>query len=289
MKKSVALVTDSVSNLPPELAAELGVTVVAASYAFDDERHLDGGAASDEIYGRMERERAAPRSFGPTEAAWSDAFTAGLQCADAVLCLVTPFDVASSFTTASAAMLAIQFDHPEARIKIMNPGVGNAGLASLLVTLAKGVTVGWDTEQMLTVIEELEPHCDSLFVPAELGWLERSGRLALVEERIGDLEDGLPVLRVGTRVTGVSKAGSFTRALDEAVKAVGKRAGAGTALNATILHADSPQQAAIVADKIKRAREVRHLVVAPLTATIGSQLGPGTIGIGVAPAEFGTR
>lgn len=286
MKKSLALVTDSVSNLPAEIAASLGVTIVPASFAFEDERQPDSPATSEALYARMREQGYPPRTFGPTEAAWTDAFKEALEGAEAVACLVTPFDVASSFTTASAAMLAIQFDEQDARIKIINPGVGSAGLASLLMTLSRLVDKGAELEDLVDALETLEPLCDSLFVPGELTWLERSGRLALIEERLGELEDGTPIVRVGTRITGVAKSENPTSALRAAVKAAGQRPGAATPLNVTIVHADAQSPAEQAADLMRAAYTIENITIAPLSATIGGQLGPGTIGIGVAPARL---
>ena len=281
MKKPIALVTDSVSNVPPTLATELGVRVVPASYAFADERVSDGSASAADLYARMRSTGEAPRTFGPTEALWKQSFLEGLAEAEAVCCLVTPFDVASSFTTASAAMLAIQFDQPDARIKIVNPGVGSAGLASLLVTLTRARTA-IDLGGFLELIESVEPGCDTLFVPETPDWLQRSGRLALIEDRLGELEGGSPVVRVGTRITGVARAESREVAVELAVRTVGKRSGPGSRLAITIAHADAGEAAGRAERLACEVYPGSTVEVTGLTATIGAQLGPGSIGIGVA-------
>lgn len=283
MKKSIALITDSASDLPPELADELGIRVVPGSFAFADERAADEPSAAPLVYARMRESGHAPRTFGPTEAAWATAFREGLEEARSVACLVTPFDIASSFTTASAAMLAIQYEEPESHIKIVNPGVGSVGLASLLGSLAYTCEDRCEMDELLETIESLEPACNSLFVPATLEWLHRSGRLALVEERLGDLEGAYPVLRVGTRLTGVGRAASHEECLELAVGMVAGRTDSGAPLTITIAHADSGDTAQRAAKMVCAAYPDSVIGVTNLTATIGAQLGPGAIGIGAAP------
>ncbi len=284
MKNSIALVTDSAANLPAEVAGELGILVAPGSYAFDDERVVEQASALPKMFERMRETGEAPRTFGPTEAAWTGAFLAGLERADSVLCLVTPFDVSSSFTTASAAMLAIQFDRPEARIKVVNPGVGSVGLASLLTSLSQCAGTQ-RIEDALESIEALEPASDALFVPGSTAWLERSGRLALIEERLGELDGACPVLRAGTRLTGVSRAETFDDALQAAATAVAVRAGLGRPLVVTIAHADAPASADRAVELVGAGHPGARVVVSNLAATIGAQLGPGTVGIGVAPGR----
>ena len=284
MPNRVALITDSVAGLPPDNAAELGIRVVPASFAFEDERMLDGALPLAQLYARIARDGSPPRTFGPTERAFRSAFDAALEHTQSIVCLVTPFDVSPAFTTACAAMLAIQDERPDASIKVINPGVGSAGLASLLVTLACGVAAGWDAEEVARAVEAWEPRCDTAFVPADAVWLERAGRLHLLEERLGALDGDIPVLRVGTRLTAATRAVTHEAALQKAIESVGIRAGTGTPLNVTVVHTGAVGLAEEAADRMRRAYPVENLFVGDLTATVGSQLGPGTVGIGAAPA-----
>src|SRR4249920_1042280 len=110
--RQVALVIDSTAGLSAELAQELNITVVSASHAFADERALDCETDWDAFYQRMARHEEAPRTFGVPEASWRQAFELALEAAGSVVALVTPFDVSPSFTTAVAAMLALQDERP---------------------------------------------------------------------------------------------------------------------------------------------------------------------------------
>lgn len=275
---ALTLVTDSSADLPPELQEELGIIVVPGRCAFDEHSFADGELSSAEFYGRMRHERRPPRPFGAPEEAFRVAFEAALARSPQLVCLVMPFDVVPSFTTASAAMLSMD----GVDIKILNPGVASAGLCSLIVSLSAGVNAGWDRDALLAAVDELEPLCDALFVPNELEWLERTGRLPLIEDRIGQVGAGLPVVRVGTRITGVAREVTRERALKKAVETVGARAGE-RSLIVTIDHANAPDVAGQLAEMARRRWNVARLIVTDLSPTIGSQLGPGAIGVGVAP------
>ncbi|MGH2610141.1 MAG: DegV family protein [Tepidiformaceae bacterium] len=276
---ALALITDSTADIPAGLAAEAGITVVRARSAFEEHAFSDGDTSASDLYGRMRAESRAPRPFGVPETAWRAAFDAALKDARAILCLVMPFDVSPSFTTASAAMLSM--DDPP--IKILNPGVASAGLCSFVLSLAAGAAEGWDLPRALVAVDEIEPLCDTLFVPADTAWLQRAGRLQLVEDRIGEVGDGTPVVRVGTRITGVGVRESHESALRLAVDTAGQRAGEGTPLIVTVDHADDGARADHVGAMLRSRWKVERLIIADLSSTIGSQLGPGAVGIGVAP------
>ena len=283
MKRPTAIVTDSTADIPPRLARELGISVVPSRFAFASEAMVDGDLEGAAFYRRLENEPQAPQIFGVPEAAFRSAFAACLDEADSVLCLVTPFDVSASFTTASAAMLSME----RADIKILNPGVASAGLCSLLRALAPLALAGASRSDVIAALDEFEPQCDTLFVPADPRWLERAGRLPLIEDRIGVVGDRCLVVRVGTRVTGVVLAESPDAAREAAIGAIGRRLQTDAKGIVTVAHANAPDVAAAVAERVQQRWPVADALVTELSATIGAQLGPGAIGIGIAPASAG--
>jgi DegV family protein with EDD domain len=276
----LVLITDSTADLPPEVAAEEGILVARASYAFDEHTFHDGDQDAAAFYGRMTAEGRAPRPFGTPESAFKVLYEGAFAGGESPVCIVAPFDVNPSFTTAIAAQLSLD----EADMKVVNAGVASAGLCSLLLALSAGVRRGWDRDQLLAAVETLGPQCDTLFVPAGVDWLEASGRLNLIEDRVGEVDDGVPVVRVGTRITGVALAASQEEGLREAVRRAGARAPEGKPVIVTIDHAAAPGLAEVAAGLAAKTWEVARTVITELSPTIGSQLGPGSVGIGVCPA-----
>lgn len=278
---ALALITDSTADIPAGLAIEAGVSVVQARAAFEEHAFNDDEQPASALYARMRAEQRAPRPFGVPEPAFKAAFAEALAQSPEVLCLVMPFDVSPSFTTASAAMLSLE----TGGIKILNPGVASAGLCSFVLSLSAGVRGGWTLPAALAAVDKVEPLCDTLFVPSDITWLERAGRLQLIEDRLGEIGGGLPVVRVGTRITGVAIGDSHELALKKAVDTAGRRAGDETPVIATIDHADAPELADHVAGLVRDRWNVEQVVITELSATIGSQMGPGAVGIGIAPVE----
>ncbi len=281
MKQPTALITDSTADLPPALADSLGVRVVPVRFAFDEESFLDGELSSAEFFGRLGSAPHPPRTFGVSEAAFRAAFEETLAQAETILCLVTPFDVSPTFTTASAAMLSM--DHVD--IKILNPGVASAGLCSLLAALAPLAGAGRRRDEVIAALDTIEPQCDTIFVPAQSRWLEQAGRLPLIQDRLGEIGDGTPVVRVGTRITGVALEPSHEAAIARAIQVAGTRADPGQRLIATITHANASELASDVGARLRQRWPIDQFITTELSSTLGAQLGPGAIGIGVAPVD----
>jgi DegV family protein with EDD domain len=282
---ALRLVTDTTADLPPGLRDELGVRVAHASAAFADQRIVDGEISPSAFYRRMRETGETPLPAGVPEQEFRRLFDEILAEGNEVACLVSPFDVIPTFTTASAAMLSL--DEAGAAVKIVNPGVASAGLCALIASLGPRLQEDWGKAELMNALDDLEPRCDTLVVPADLSWLERAGRLALIEDRLGPIEDGVPVLRVGTRITGLKLEDDHHHALVRAVEIAGQRAGEGSPIIVTIDHADAPEVAERVAKMMQSRWNVARLIVTELSPTIGSQVGPGAVGIGVAPVAGG--
>ncbi len=86
---------------------------------------------------------------------------------------------------------------------------------------------------------------------------------------------------------GVALAEAHESALAKAVDLSGTRVAEGTPLNVTIVHAEAHARAEQVEGMMRERWKVARLFITPLSMTIGSQVGPGAIGIGVAPAVEG--
>jgi len=276
----LVLVTDSTSDIPAAVAEEYGILVARARYAFHEHAFTDGDQAALGLYGRMDGGGEAPAPFGTPETAFKELFQRALNAGQSPVCIVSPFDVNPSFTTALAAMLSID----DVDMKVVNAGVASAGLCSLLVTLSHGIRAGWDRQQLLDAVDELGPQCDSLFVPRNVDWLERSGRLGLVEEKFGELDGALPIVRVGTRIIGVAQADDHASAIAAAAMRAGARLAHGKDVVVTITHAVNEGLAAKALAAVEANWNVTRAITTELSATIGTQLGPGTVGIGIAPA-----
>lgn len=279
---SAALVTDTTADLPPELAAELGIEIAAASIAFRDHTFVDGTLPSTDFYARLEASPDTPVPSSPAQEQFTAAFTRALDRAERALCLLAPLGVTPTYTNANAAALVAELS---SRVTISNPGVASAGLCALLVSLGTHLAAHPETNapELLALVDDLSPRCDTLFVPASIDWLEQAGHLRLIQDRTGVIEDETPIVRVGTRITGVALAADQAAGIAEAAKRLSGRLGEPGPVVAVIDHAGAPDRVSEAERLLRESYDIARLVVTELSPTIGAQVGPGAVGLGIAP------
>ena len=72
---SIAVVTDSTSDLSPELAEKHGITVVPLNVHIEDDTFLDGVTISaDEMYRRLPDQKVTPQTSAPSVGTYIEAY-----------------------------------------------------------------------------------------------------------------------------------------------------------------------------------------------------------------------
>jgi fatty acid-binding protein DegV len=121
-------------------------------------------------------------------------------------------------------------------------------------------------------------------VPASLEWLRRTDKLTtLGQGPAGRLDGAIPLLRVRGRLTAIAKAPSAEAAQAMMLDHVATAVDTTRDQIAVVTHAVAPDVAAQVAEQLAARVRCRPPLITELGPTVGTYLGPGTVGIGFCP------
>ena len=85
----VRIVTDSVSDLPPQIAEELGITVVPLNVRFGTEVYHDGvDLTSEQFYDKLMHSETLPVTSVPSPGAFADAYDRVAEETDEILVII---------------------------------------------------------------------------------------------------------------------------------------------------------------------------------------------------------
>lgn len=85
----VKIITDSTCDLTKERMEELGVICVPLTVHIGDDIYLDGvNLSKTEFYEKLRTEKSFPTTAQPTPHTFEEVFTAALEEADEVVCLL---------------------------------------------------------------------------------------------------------------------------------------------------------------------------------------------------------
>ncbi len=223
---TIALVTDSSSQLSPALAARFSARVVPVTVSIDGTDHREGvDITADGFYELL---RAAERSgrgapevatAQPSAAAFVAAFEEAIaDGADAILAILVGSAYSGAVNSAEVAARTVMAHHSDITVSVVDSGTASFGISCALWAAADAVASGVDLDQAGAAALDRAAHTSSVFVIDGLELARRSGRFGQVDLETGDEVMVFTSGPAGLDVIGNAK--TTTEALDLMVGAL---------------------------------------------------------------------
>ena len=273
----VAIVTDSASDLAPDVAAEWGITVVPLAVSFGHESFKAGVDLSTEQF--WERMTAPDAPFPTTAASAPGDFRAAYeQCfADGAEAIVSIHVAGSLSGTIKSAQIARDM-LPDREIHVVDSqgaSMAESILAQMGVEMAR---MGVSAAEIARVLETRVPDMKIFVVLETLDYLRKGGRISGAQAAIGTFLSVKPIIRVvGGVVETADRVRTRSKARERCIELICER----PIERIAILHTLSPDVEAFRDEVTARAPggiDPAHVQVALVGASIGPHLGPGCVG-----------
>lgn len=271
----VAIITDSVSDMPPDVAASHGITVVPLTVTFGAESFRPNvDMTTAEFWERMTAPDApfpttAACSAGDFLAAFDAAFEGG---AESVVC-VNVSDQLSA--TIKAARIAAGM-RPDREIHIVDSRSASAGVGMLALMGARLAAEGKSGAEIAAILVDRQKDIDLYVALDTLEYLKRGGRISGARAVVGSLLSVKPIITV---IDGVVENAERVRSRAKARERVLELLTAKPLERATVLHTTNADVEEFHARFLERSGLDPSLVdLLVIGASVGPHLGPGCVG-----------
>ncbi|MDQ6771560.1 MAG: DegV family protein [Candidatus Dormibacteraeota bacterium] len=278
----MAVVTDSTADLPPWLVRERGLTVVPLTVIMGGRGYLDGvEITAAEFYERIAAPGATATTSQPAPGAFQEVYDQLLADHDEVVSVHI-----SSRLSYSAAVQGVELAGATPRVRVIDSGLVSMPLALHVLAAAALAEGGADARTIVDRLQDLRRRTRVYFMVGTLEYLRRGGRIGRASALLGSVLQVKPVLTIEDgQVAPLERVRTQDRALARVVELAARNEGQdGGQLCAIVGHAVSEGPAERIADALESRAE--SLLVLPLGPVVGAHAGPGTVGVGVYPAEM---
>jgi len=181
---SIAIITDTDSSLPVDLAARYGIRQVPISIQFGSET-FDASTLNDmELFERIDREGKLPTTAAPSPGkfteAYKEAFDAGVE---QIICFCVSSEVSATY---SAAVTACS-EFPDRDITVVDTLNLTIAQGWMAIAAAKAAKEGLSVDEIIARAESVGNRCHLFAALATLKYLAMSGR-------VGHLAAGMATL-----------------------------------------------------------------------------------------------
>lgn len=188
---AVAIVTDSTSDIEPERARALGMSVVPLFVIFGDTSYRDYvDLTRAEFYRKLAEERVLPTTSQPTAQMFEEAFRPHVEAGDDILCIVISSKLSGTINAARSA--AQQFRG--AKIWIVDSESVAGGLGMLALHAREAAAAGASIEEIVNIVERQKKVQKLYACIPDLSHVVRTGRIGKARAVIGTLMRIVPVI-----------------------------------------------------------------------------------------------
>jgi len=274
----IAVVTDSASDLPPDLAAARKIMVVPQHVIWGQDNYADGVDITPQVfYERLARDPVNPKTSQPSPGEFAAKYREAIAAnsADGVLCITVSSKLSGTYSSACTARDLMDFP-----VEVVDSRVATMAQCLTVLSAADACDHGLSMEEVINVAQNAAGRAQFLFTLNTLEFLHRGGRIGAAQRLIGTalsikpilgLKDGIvvPVETVRTRKKAID------RLLEMASRYADKRP-----IWVGIIHSNTPELADF--QREIQARLKPDLMVTTLTSSaVGVYAGPGAIGLGI--------
>ena len=224
---SIAIVTDTDSSLPLELAKKHNVVQVPIIIQFGEESFRDVYDIDNEaIFARIDKEGKLPTTAAPSPGQFVDAFKAAFDSgADSVLCFNISSEMSATYASARQAAEML----PEKRIEVVDTRSLAMGQGYMVLAAAEAAAKGASIEEAIAAADDVRSRSFLFGSLATLRYIAMSGRVSSLAAGMAGLLDIKPILSLQNgklelleKIRTQSK--SWNRAIELVIeKAAGRR------------------------------------------------------------------
>jgi len=271
----VAIITDSASDLPPEVAAAAGIVVVPLIVNFGPETfRTNVDLTTDEFWTRMTAPGApfpttAAASPGDFQATYQAAFDAG---ADAIVCITVSGDLSATIKSATIGAGLL----PDREIHVVDSRSCSMGHGMLAQIGAEMAAEGRSGAEIAAAVEATKGRVDLYVALDTLEYLKRGGRISGARAAMGTMLSIKPIITVtGGFVEQAERVRTRAKARERCLELLTAR----PMERATVLHTTQADVEAFHGRFLERSgldpAKVQARTVGP---SVGPHLGPGCVG-----------
>ncbi len=268
------IVTDSTSDLLPDEAAPLGVTVVPLTVRFGDEQFRDGvDLDADGFYSRLARGGTSPTTSQPSPEAFASVYRELLQGPDDQVLSIHISEKLSG--TLQSATLAAR-EH-EGRVTVVDSGSVSMGIQFLVRGALRDRAAGADVD---TVVRNAEARRERVVVYVlldTLTYLHRGGRIGAAQAFLGGVLSVKPLLRVAAgEVHPQARVRNRRQGIDRMLALLAE---AGPLEAVGTMHSGAPELLAEVRPRLVAAYPELDLGSGEIGPVVGTYAGPRALGV----------
>jgi len=267
---TVKIVTDSVSDLPPEVVRELGITVIPILIRFGETMYRDGiDLTPEEFYQRLEHNKTLHVTSVPSPAIFAETYDKLAEETDEILAIIVSSRLSGTY---EVALHSVGLMKRKCRVEVINSQWAVMAQGFLVIKAAKAAQAGAGLDELMDLVQSNIPRVDFVAAFDTLEYLKRGGRIGKAQAFLGSILKINPII---TLRNGVVEPVGRTRSRAKAIDYLYNFARSYSHIEEmAVENAACPDEADELVERLSTQFPREHIYRSRMTPAIGTHTGP---------------
>lgn len=276
---AIRIISDSTSYITPETKEKLDIKLISLGVNFPNESFLESNLENEFFYNKIINEDIIPSSSQPPQGEFFKVFKDAVSVGDDVLGIFISSELSGTYQNALSAKNMVLQEYPEANIEIIDSRATCMALGLIVVEAAKAAQNGQSLSEIIKLANELVEKVFFYFVPLDLTFLKKGGRIGGAASLIASILNIKPVLHltegridVYKKARGMRSAvSSIIEVMEEDLKVYG--------IKHILVHHVNDYEKGVQLAKMLPEHLASRVEIVDVGPVIGLHVGPGSVGI----------
>jgi len=270
---AVRVVTDSVADLPPQVAQELGITVVPLNVRFGTEVYRDGiDLTNEQFYQRLATSKILPVTSVPPPAIFATAYDKLAEETDQILTIIVSAKLSGTY---EVALQSVGLMKRKCQVEVVDSRWGVMAQGFLVIAAARAAQAGARLDELREIVKRNSSRVDMRAAFDTLEYLRRGGRIGAAQAFLGSALRIHPII---TMKNGVVEPAGRARSRAKAIDHLYQFAASYSHVDElAVENAACPADADLLAERLSARFPDKHIYRTNTTPVIGTHTGPGLL------------
>jgi DegV family protein with EDD domain len=278
---TVKIITDSLSDISPEFARELGIITVPVYVRFGEEVYKDRiEMTTEQFYYRLVHDAAFPTTTQPSPGDFLEVYQKLSGETDEILVVTLSSKLSGTY---QSALQAKQLMEGKCRIEVIDSQTVIMGLGLIIISALKKAKSGANLDKMVDFVRGAISRSHSVMFFDTLKYLAKGGRIGRAQSFLGSMLSVKPILtmrdgevspltRVRSRVAGKDYLFNFV-------------AGFPKVEMLAVEYATTPDESNELIERLSKLIPRENIYTSTVSPVIGTYVGPHVLSVSVLEAE----
>jgi len=277
------IVTDGAADFPVGWEEEFNIQIVPINIHFGEETFLQYIEMNlEEFYNKVDTGSVFPKTSQPSPHQFSEFYKTIAEEGDTILSIHVTSKLSGTYASAVAAADDLRGKYD---VVPFDSAGGSLGIAFMCRAARQMERAGKRIEEIVAHLEDMRERIQIILTLDNLEYARRSGRVGTLSAALASLLNVKPIAVLKDGVLNMVEKVRTRKASLDRVLEMGKDAFGDRPVHLGVVHARDPESGEGLLEEAKKQFNYKDAVYSDLSISLAINLGPGTVGLVLCPAE----